>query len=1230
MHTSSTAPLPWGTRNESFFQDPSRPGVRKGDRQAGCRLLQLAVMILFFSVSSLLFAQQGSNAGLTGQVLDRSGAAVGEARIEATNSETRVVYSATTTSAGLYSVPSLPPGTYDIAALHNGFSESIVKNVIFHVGQLQTVNLTLDIASTSQVVEVTNSAELLETGSPQINVIISKEEMEDWPLLATGGERDISQYLYNNLPGATGVSFTGSINGGQTRSNEIYFEGVPLGTMDTAEEGASVDAVREMSVQTGVIHSQYNGGGTAVTNVSIKSGTNNLHGSLTGIFQNEAFNANGYAAKQAGQVRAQNRFNLFSVALGGPISIPKVYNGKDKSFFFFNYERDSFNNLGFGGSNATIPTPEMLDGDFSAWLDPSKTLNANSGKTITTDILGRPVVFGQIYNPDTTRTLSKGEVDSATGRIAKSNGFVRDPYANNKIATTQFNPVATNILKQKLPTNFLSNQVVNNIPTLASTVPTIMQHFIAAKLDQVLTSNQKLSLFYDYNDRKSINGCGPCWSLPSENNILDTGYNQVFKNHIARINHYWTITPSISNHLGAGWFRAPISFDPVQSNRKWAAELGIPNYGGYGFPTIDFSGASALGGGTQTLGIAGAYQGQLRGNSDFMLIDQIYVNHGAHQLQAGFEGRFYSTNWTNGTAPGTYGFSSALTDDGTATTSYAGNAVASFLLGQVNSLSSTIYAGNQHYRRRQAGLYVQDDWKAARNLTLNLGLRWEFVGKLYETNGQWSGVDLTVPNTAAGNLPGALVFASQLKQTSFEDPDWKLFLPRVGFAYTPALRVVFRGGFGMNTQAPVYSAEPFQGQTLPSSTGYSASIAVNSTTNPQPYADMAVARLSDPYPAPTTSLPNYDPTQLNLQSVTVNNPKGSKPVLYANYTFGVQVDMGKGVVAQINYIGNTGRRIRASQLTQMNQLPVSYLEKYGDALLDNISQHPEIPLPYSGFNGTVRQALAPYPQFAGGGVTLFDPGVGWSRYDALQATLTKRMSNGLSFFATYSWSKTLTNTNSGLQDVYDKKAAKGVASFIHVPQLFKITAVYELPFGRGRLVSLHGPLDWIAGGWKIVGNGIYQSGDTLSITDGLVTNGLFATSRPNLTGEPIKLDRSGFIDTVHNTGPLYLNPAAFSHVAYTSNHHVGLAKGNVPTILPNVQGPGYAFENIGIQKSFGWKERRSISIRMDAFNALNRAGRGNPVTDINNANFGRILSTQSSARQNFMPRILQLQAKVNF
>lgn len=1199
------------------------------------RVIPLLAILFLMASCKTGFAQQGSNAGLTGTVSDKSGAVVPAARVVATNLATNVTYQSTATGAGIYFLPSLPPGVYNISATKQGFNTAVVRDVTFHVGELLAVDLKLDVGSTSDTVTVSSDMQLMETASTQINYIVGEKELEDWPISATagspGGERDISEYIYNNLPGATGVSFVGSINGGQTKANEIYYEGVPLGTTDTAEEGASVDAVRELSVQVGVINAQYNGGGTAVTNVALKSGTNDYHGKVVAILQNEDMNANGYQAKQAGQARAQDRYLLFSGSLGGPVRIPRLYDGHNRTFFFANFERDDQSNLGLGGANANMPTQAMMHGDFSEWLNPALTQYANSGKVAEQDILGRNVLYGQVYDPATTRQLAKGQKDTVTGLTANTNGFVRDPFPNNIIPQGRFDPVAANILKLNFPTNYLGPQLIGNVATVINPQPILLQHFFTVKGDQVLTPSQKLSLLYAYTTRSLLDK-NATWSVGHTQNVLDQGYNQYIDSQIARVNHYWTITPSISNHFGLGYLFVPIAFKSVAPVQNWASNLGIANFNGIGFPTISFGGSGTLGGSTNTLGTSASNQGQLRSNSDYMLIDQVFLARGAHQLQAGFESRFYLSNWTNANVPGTFNFNSAMTDDGTSTASNAGNTFASFVLGQLNSIASTVYTGDQHYRRHEQGLYLQDDWKATPKLTFNLGIRLELVGPLYETNGEWSGVDLRVPNTAAGNLPGALVFASQLKKKTFENSDYGVILPRIGFAYNPSPRIVFRGGFGLNSQAPVYSAEPFEGTALPPTTGYTASIARNSTTNPQPYSGEAIGILSAPYPAPATTLPNYDPAQANLQSVLVNNPRGSKPMTFANYTGGLQVDLGYGVIGQINYVGNAARRIRQAALTQMNQLPVGNLAIYGDALLDNISLHPTVPKPYPSFSGTVQQALAPIPQYKGGGVSYFDSGSGYSRYDALQATLRKQMTKDLSFFLNYTWSKTLTNTNGSVQDIANLKAEKAVASFLHVPQLFKFTAIYALPFGKGERVNLHGPLDWVAGGWRVVGNGIYQSGDTLAITDSGVANGIFATTRPNFTGLPVKLNQKGFIDTVHNTGPQYLNPAAFSHVPYTSNHKVALTTGNVPSILPGIQGPGYAFENLGLQKGFSLGEQRRLEIRADAFNALNRAGRGDPVTNFNDPNFGRILNTQSasSPRENFTPRTMQLQASFSF
>jgi len=246
------------------------------------------------------------------------------------------------------------------------------------------------------------------------------------------------------------------------------------------------------------------------------------------------------------------------------------------------------------------------------------------------------------------------------------------------------------------------------------------------------------------------------------------------------------------------------------------------------------------------------------------------------------------------------------------------------------------------------------------------------MGGITEAHGQMTTMNPFIANPGTGNLLGALQFARQLGHEGFERTDWGLVLPRFGFAYSVHPTTVVRGGFGINTQAPVGGPEfNAQYESHPSAAGFSGSIQVSPTTNPQPYSDMAVTTLSTPYPSYPNPLPNYDPTQSNGQAPpTYIRPDGSRVTYYENYNLGIQQALGRQTIFELNYVGNVGKRIYANGLDQLNQLPVSDLQRYGDALLDPLSLHPGIPIPYAGFstNNTVQQALLRFPQYQGGSI----------------------------------------------------------------------------------------------------------------------------------------------------------------------------------------------------------------------------------------------------------------------
>lgn len=1209
-----------------------------------------------------VFAQQGSSGALSGTIKDASGAVIPGALVVATEQSTNVSTKTTSTSVGAYTFPALPPGVYKITASHDGFSTEETSGITLRVAQVLNVDLKLNVGGGQETVNV--SAEALLSDSAQIDHFVTAKEMEIEPIPVTGdGERQLQDFIFKTLPGTSGETYLGSINGGQLFSNEIYIDGISLGTFDTAEMGPSMDAIGEFNLQSGSMGAQYNGGGTAVSNFNIQSGTNKFHGGLYEYFQNEDLNANSYDAKAQAAAqgtvaqRPKQRLSNYGGTLGGPVWIPKVYNGHDKTFFFFSIERTMKRNFVLAGQTS-MPTQGMLNGDLSGFLNPALTNNPNSGQPATlsngtpvVDALGRPVIFGQIYDPATTRVLTAGQTDPLTGKTAVSNGLVREPFAKNQIPTSRFDPVAQAYLKLPFPTNFLNDHVYKNLEYYSPNQPVFDQQVISFKIDEQLTSAHKLSYYMSDIARDRSNTPDPMWAYPGTN-PLDPDYFQHNPGKIVRVNEYWTIRPTLVNHFAAGYNRfTNVSTSPFM-NGNWPGTLGLKNLPALGFPSISFSAANSALGSLDQFGYPTNGSGNVTQSTVFN--DQVSWSHGKHQLQIGTEWRFYNENDLHISGQATYSVSNRSTDDGTSAANYTGNAFASFLLGQVNSTSRGVYVGNTHLRRREVGTFVQDNWRLNPKLSLNLGLRWEVLTPLTETKGYFTSFEPTLVQApaagqqyAASGLPGSLAFASQMGKTTFQRTDWGIILPRFGFAYQVNPRAILRGGFGINSQSPSGSPE-LQGNYTggPSTLGYSGSIAVNSTSNPQASPEIAPFTLSNPYPSYTKPLPNYDTTQANLGAAGTPyyiRPDGNKPAYSENYTFGFEYALGHKTVADVNYVGNTTKRIYAYGLDQMNQLPWSDVAKYGDALFDNLSNHPEVPVPYTGFptSLTVQQALAPFPQYSGGSIYQLDSHYGWSRYDSLQATITRHVEKGLNVSLAYTWAKMMTNANgnflANVQDAYNPKGEKAVASGyggLNVPQQFKATVFYDLPVGRGRMISLPYYADWAVGGWTLSCNLMYQSGDVLAISDSSVQNGVFSAVRPNFTGSPILKKASGQFNVVEGTGPLYLNPAAFASVPTTPGD-IALTPGNVPSAL-SVEGPGLADENFSLQKNFNFGENRYVQIRVDAINAFNRAGRGDPDTNLADGTFGQILGPGTDS-QNFdsdsywyQPRVIQLGARLRF
>src|SRR5258706_1625075 len=392
---------------------------------------------LLIAVAAFELWAQGERGAFNGVITDASGSVVPRATVTATEVSTNVETTATSTDAGVYRLPYIPAGTYRISASKSGFQTAVRENVILHVAQTLTLDFALNLGALTEQVTVSSDAPLLESSTAEIGRYVSKKEFDTWPILVGDGQRQIQEFIFDSLPGTVGGTFQGSINGGQFYSHEILIEGIPLGRFylqggSNNQFSPSAESVSEFKLQTGAIGAQYNGGQTSVANFAIKSGTNELHGSGFTHFQNDALNANSFSNNATGRQRPPYKLFNWGYGLGGPVYIPKVYNGRNKSFWFTNFEKDRVRDFR-STSFITLPIPAFKKGNFSRLFDPAFTGRTGAGTVVGNDALGRPVVYGQIFDPRTTRNV---------------NGVaVRDPFPGNIIPQARFDPVSAKILQ---------------------------------------------------------------------------------------------------------------------------------------------------------------------------------------------------------------------------------------------------------------------------------------------------------------------------------------------------------------------------------------------------------------------------------------------------------------------------------------------------------------------------------------------------------------------------------------------------------------------------------------------------------------------------------------------------------------------------------------------------------------------------------------------------------------
>lgn len=1146
---------------------------------------------------------QSARGSINGVVRDASGSVVPGVEILIVNKETGVETKTVTTDAGVYRAPYLPPGKYKITASLPGFKTAVADNIEVLVAQTLDVDLMLEVGEVSDTVTVTSETPLLETGTSQIGVNTTEKEVHTWPIFVGDGTRQLQTFIFSSLPGTQGNEFAGTINGGQSYSHEILIDGISLGRFDlnggsNNEFTPTMDAVSEFKLQTGALSAQYGNTQTALANFGLKSGTNDFHGSVFWFHQNSALNANSWAGNAFGRKKAPNKLNNFGASGGGPIK-------KNRTHFFFSYEGNREADYTISGTN-NLPVAPFKQGDFSKLFDPNFTKDARSGTIVGQDALGRTVRFGQIYDPSTSRQLPSGV-------------WIRDPFLNNQIPANRFSAVSRNVLKHDLPNPQL-DQLRFNHPRVSSCCPELIVDNWHAKVDHVLSSNHKMAFSYTFNDRFRYRW-GGAQNQPAGVNIPGPyavgDKTQTTPGNIVRFAEDWTISPTTLNHFAFGYnrFRNANQSNSYLSGIDWVRELGLQNVGKNAFPTIRFGGLDPLlSAGYRPMGHSGT--GNEPNGSAIVSNDFSWVR-GGHSFRIGGEHRRYYLNFQHVQTAGSYSFHNENTaQPGFATST--GFAYASFIVGAARNAGLGVPLLSPGVRSRTTAFYVQDDWKASTRLTLNIGLRWDIPEPLREVRSRMSGLNPTKPNPGADGFRGAMEMLGDCQgcsgRESFSEVYWGNVGPRIGFAFAPNNKLVIRGGYGINYHPPLQDGFDF-----PYFEGFDGSNPIIARSGR--FREDPSFLWDTPYPPFTKQLPNPDPALVNGGDIGYYLPETNKFPRVQNWNFGVQVEIPWRTRLEANYIGNKAIRLKDDYLYYLNQVDPKNLS-LGDKLTEDIADHPEIKKPYPSFEGSVAQALRPFPQY--NSVTTHRLNDGYSNYHSMQLTFTRR-TNNLSYLAAYTWSKALGTSDSAIgygggaiQDFYNRKNDYSVTGF-HIPHDFKLTWIYEFPFGPQQRWLQGGFGGKVLGGWVVSAIQRYSSGNPLAIgAGGFDDQALF---NPGLRAD-VLLPRDKQIigekpdNPDINNGSPYLNPQAFAPPPQTPNG-VPIRLGNAPRYLPDLRGFAQWSENLSLIKKtdLAFREGALFELRIDVINPLNRTGIQDPSTDASDpSSFGRIYGKYGGRR----------------
>jgi outer membrane receptor protein involved in Fe transport len=1138
-------------------------------------------------LSAGLVCAQTERGNITGGVRDPSGAAVPGAEVQAVNVATNVTSHTQATDAGEYNIP-VPPGMYRLIINAPGFKRYLADNVTVTAASTVRLDATLEIGAVTETLQVSADLLQIQTENAKITTSVQNRLVDELPLVV-GGELRSPFDLVSVVAEAKGQDATLSLGGGQARAWDATLDGLSVTTnrsadaVEIAYNAPSLEAITEFTVDTNGFKAEYGQAGGGVITFSSKSGTNDIHGSAYEFLRNDALDARGFFARTKPVYKQHD----FGVTLGGPVWLPKLYNGRNRTFFFLAYE--GFRNRAGTTTISTVPTPEMFQGDFSRWVD------ARGARL-------------QIYDPRTQRPNPAG-------------GLLRDPFPNNQIPTAQFSRVARQILpfgQAVRPNREGIFGIRENYQNDRGSIITPTDKG-SVRVDHLIRDSHRVGFLANVTAFRRALGPGGPPGLPVP---LYSGEEQAFDTTAYRLSYDWTMSPRMLNHLSVGgnWFYKN-SFSP-NVDQNWKDKICIPNVVdcNRNFPLLTFSEYSQWGG--------NSYNGTEQPHWAFK--DDLSYSRGKHHLKFGTA---FQSQRANGFGEqqisGGAGFSFLGTSVPGATSFTSGSSFASFLLGDANTGGTeTIRFVEQIYRYH--GFYVQDDWRITPRLTLNLGLRYEFTRPPINGLDEYSDFTPDRPNPAVNNYPGALRFAGfgpGRENTRALVPGWyKGWGPRLGVAFSLDSKTTLRTAFGRS----------FSKVTVVSGSGHFAGFIGNYRFSSPNQGVNPAFRLDEGLP-PYLLPPQINPAFSNNQDVHHWQPTDAARAPENFYwTFSIQRQLSGNMVLEAAYNANVGAHLQAG-LVNLNQTPTAYLnqfiQQYGATQALNLlradinsaqARAANIPIPYPNFtnpqvqqNRTVNQALRPFPQYLA--VVTGDQGgdkSGHSSYHAMVLKLERRYSSGLTMQWNYTLSKILTDADSyaaaggagSAQDHYNRGLEKSIGQFDQT-HVVKLATVYELPVGKGRrfFSGMHPVANHILGGWRISAIQSYFSGQPIALT----RNNPFAifngTTRPVITGyenwrAPLRGEK--FDPAVDR----FLNLAAFP--AQPNDRF-----GNATRYNPKVRSFPQFNENISLAKAFHLKETVRLDFRWEAFNLFNRTRFATGPTNVNSATFGVVSSQANDARQ---------------